>query len=272
MKLGRRTLLAGTAGGILGAITAVVGIMWEIIGVTASSREFLVFSKYFTYPFLELFFAAYYTPYPSSSTSAPFPEFSIILAVLLIVTGVLTGMGFYYAYEKKGASVVGLIGSLGIALGALPLIWGSLTPMLGALFQSNMYGVVFGIIGGYNAFQWVNLISEPNWYIIRPGFIILGISFILLGYANIAAREEISAKRSASTAAGVLSILGAIPFLIGGLLFQSYAAYLSSYILAFLSVISVISIFVGFVIIFAAFIPLAVVFYTSRETGSPRKT
>ena len=229
-------LLTGTAGAIMGTITAFIGMMWSIVDVLF----FMDFSNYMSeimvFGTLLGPLAAFIIPYPDSSIWLLW--FSLILAPMLIVTGTLTGLGFYGIRKAGGGamSVVGLVfGIVGSIIGSLLILVGNLLNMTQIAIIPDIYNYTLMIIPS----------TTPNFFIMWIGFIILGVTFILLGSASIVVRE-ITINSSASSAAGILSIIGGCitiggPIIFGGILL------------------------IGFILLFVAFILWAVVFYSSRE-------
>nr|MDO8080409.1 hypothetical protein [Candidatus Freyarchaeota archaeon] len=200
--MGRGALLTGMAGGIIGTIASVVGIIWSISSMVAAV-EFHFF-----------FF-----------TLSPLLIFSTILFVaLLIVSCILTGVGFYgmYTVGGGGMGVVGLIfGIIGGIIAAILILIGLITYPSGTIIADSYY-------------SWSIL---WNWI----GFIILGISFIIMGSASIAVRE-CTPHSGTAVAAGVLSIIGGSTFIIYMIFFA----------------------WIGLILIFVAFLLWAIVFYTTE--------
>ena len=245
-KLPEDAFLAGTIGGVVGAITAAVGIIWVIL-VDAFLTEIHTYLGQLTHFFMILIPLSWYYSYPYHGYPYPivpplphaflFGVSSVILSILLVATGILIGFGFYGTY-KTGGGAVGLRGltlvTIGITLGALLIIMGTLT-------KGYMYAdVAVGTTS--NPFLPV---PTPNFPVIWMGFIVLGFTFIQLGSASISVRE-MTQKPSASNAAGILSILGAITFLIGGFIWH-------------------VILVVGFILILVASILWTAVFYLSKE-------
>jgi hypothetical protein len=237
-----KALLSGAFGGIIGTITAVVGIIWIITGNTFIndtenfSIQLTAYLNYLIGAPLGLPFIISPIPpliYPSDSS---FYIFSFLLVVFLIVTGILIGIGFYGTYKIGGGTmgVVGLVFSIiGMTLGALFIIMGNL--VLG--YTPNLVPFADG------AFYLIPL-PIPNSNIFGIGFLIMALAFILIGSASISVRE-MTQRPSVSLVAGVLSMIGAVFFVIG---FFWYVLQI-----------------IGFGLIFVAFILWAVVFYSYRN-------
>ncbi len=170
--MGRGPLLTGVAGGIIGTIAAVVGIIWSILGIFIGGEM-------------------YFVPYIGFVYSGPSPALAgttILFVALLVVACILTGIGFYGMYTAGGGSmgivalIFGIIG--GVAAGILILL-GLLAS--GGLSITSPYAYLL-------SWGWI-------------GFIILGVSFIIIGSASIVVREYTTHSGTA-VAAGILSIIG----------------------------------------------------------------
>ena len=179
--MSRGALLAGTAGGIMGTVTVVVAFIWSL------SYEF--FSK--PVP-LFIFHGNFWYSGPSMATIF----FTIIFVVLLVVSCILTGVGFYGTYKVSGSAIgiIGLISGIigGIAAG-IPFLIGSFT-------ASDFYLTI-----GWQLYPYYSTSSLWN----GTGFIILGVSFVIMGCASIVVHKYVMHSRTA-VAAGILSIIGGI--------------------------------------------------------------
>jgi hypothetical protein len=237
-KLDRGALLVGVVGGIIGAVAGGIGIIWSIIDILYMQELIRTLND----PFL-IIRSIYFSPYPVTYVSIPTStgtllfEFSIMLAILFMVGGTLTGVGFYGVYKEGGGNMglVGLIsGIIGGVIGGIFLILGNLLqvqsgPSLGPIFLS---------------------VLTPNYFDFFIGLAVLGIALILLGVASRAVRIMI-AHPSASATAGSLSIVG------GCLLFP----YILNYLAATLGDIPLLF---AFPLILSAFAIWAAVFHGSR--------
>nr|MDO8079273.1 hypothetical protein [Candidatus Freyarchaeota archaeon] len=244
--MSRGALLTGTAGAIIGAITAVFGIIWVYVYNILLNELYYylwqiqaILSIIFPWPMVPPWPRSYFGPPPIPI----FPSWSLfglssyIIATFFIVTGILIGIGFYGTYKIGGGAmgIVGLIfGIIGGTLGALLIILGNITA------------------GGMSAYIMVEMstmsvlsVPTPNFVIMWLGFIALGLAFIIIGAASISIRE-MTMKPSVSLAAGIISIIGAM-FFIGGLLMQG------------------IVLVIGCALMFVVFILWAVVFFYSRD-------
>ncbi|MEM2145885.1 MAG: hypothetical protein QW279_11025, partial [Candidatus Jordarchaeaceae archaeon] len=143
--MSRGALLTGTAGGIIGTITAGIGIIWSIIHalfLISLSNDALgrivlrIFSilPVYTYQFHPLLYGIFYTLTNQFITAPPsfynfFLPVSIILIIFIVVSGILTGVGFYGFHQAGGGAIgiVGLIfGIVGSVLGSAFIILGSI--------------------------------------------------------------------------------------------------------------------------------------------------
>lgn len=238
--MSRGALLTGVTGGIVGSITSGIGIIWIFILNTflAQINDYLVQWTYYLTPILVPWMYGFAgSPPPLYSPSwFLFSASSAVLAIFLIVTAILIGIGFYGIYKIGGGSMslVGFFFSIvGITLGALLIIMGNLIP-------GYMYANVLMELAAVPVLP----VTTPNFPLIYIGFAVLGLTFILLGSASIAVRE-MTGNPSASSAAGILNIVGAVFFIIGFIWY--------------------IILIVGFGLILVAFILWTVVFYSSRE-------
>nr|MDO8079256.1 hypothetical protein [Candidatus Freyarchaeota archaeon] len=246
--MSRVALLTGTIGGIVGTITTALAVIWGFITNTFLGELSSYMSKlnwYLTSVFRPDLFYGFILPYPIPyfPSASTFAVTSFILVLLLIVTGLLTGIGFYGTYKIGGGAmgIVALIFSIiGITLGALLILMGNLTI---AYMSAYVWGGETGYIPALP-------VPIPNLYLIWISFLVIGITFIILGSASIKV-GEMTAMPSASKAAGILSIIGSIAFILDGLI----GIWAHNIILAI----------IGFGLIFAAFILWAVVFYSSRN-------
>ncbi|MFB0564035.1 MAG: hypothetical protein ACETWM_22780 [Candidatus Lokiarchaeia archaeon] len=239
--MSRGALLTGTAGGIIGTITAVIGIIWSIIAFQylTGISNFKISAPIYSF-LLGSWFAIPFVASPNEAYYLIFFVFSIILFIFLVVTGILVGVGFYGVSTVGGGGmgVVALIFSIIGCIGAGLLI------LLGNLITTREYTLVFGFPLDVTSFSYGS-IPVPNFLTIGIGFLILGATVIILGTANIAMRNS-TAMPAASTAAGIISIIGASFFLIGALNLP-------------------ILLLIGFIMIFVASIFWAIVFFTSRD-------
>ncbi|MEM2146481.1 MAG: hypothetical protein QW279_14050, partial [Candidatus Jordarchaeaceae archaeon] len=120
--MARGALLTGTAGGIIGTITAGIGVTWSIIQIQLylevqsyrnlyyliSLMDMLAsIYNHFTYIFDALSFYLELMAYPSTPTLLLY-IFSLILSILLIASGILTGVGFY-GFHQAGGGAIGIV-------------------------------------------------------------------------------------------------------------------------------------------------------------------
>nr|MDO8080408.1 hypothetical protein [Candidatus Freyarchaeota archaeon] len=160
--MSRGALLTGTAGGIIGTITSALGFIWYIV--------YLYIAQRYTW----ILFVPVYTG-PSTLVIA----FTILFLALLLVSCVLTGVGFYGLYAIGGSSM-------------------------------GIVALIFGIIGGasFLVLELIDLFTN-NPILFLIGVIILIISFIIIGAASITLRE-VTTRPGAALAAGILSIIGGV--------------------------------------------------------------
>ncbi|MEM3526368.1 MAG: hypothetical protein QXV37_03050, partial [Candidatus Jordarchaeaceae archaeon] len=246
-KLSGSIFLAGTAGGVMGAITAVTGIIWVIM-VNAFLTEINTYLAQLSYFLMILIPISWFYSYPYHGYIYPLVPFypsaylfgtvSSLLSIFLIATGVLIGVGFYGIHkisERRTGIVVLIFSIIGVTAGALLIIMGNL---------------VTGYMYAHVAIELTSSpflpVPTPDFNIIWIGFVILGFTFIVLGSTSTSIRE-MTQKPSASNAAGILSIIAAIIFSIGGFLWP-------------------VILVVGFILIFVASLLWTVVFFSFQET------
>ncbi len=247
-KMSKGALLTGAVGGIVGAITAVIGIIWSLVQLSLASAityfQEAVQNFYGALAFagfnielvnVPLIVSEYFYTY---SKVPLFSVFSLILAVLFIVSGVLTGVGFYGVYKSGG----GAMGVVGLIIGVIGGSVGGTLIILGNIASSFIFSTMPFIL------------PIPNYLVIWGGMIILAVTFVMLGSVSIVVRNS-TAHSSGATAAGVLSIIGAC-FLL------PYILVSFGYIWA---LIGVGLIFISFALIFVTFILWTVAFYSSRN-------
>ncbi|MFB0563441.1 MAG: hypothetical protein ACETWM_19760 [Candidatus Lokiarchaeia archaeon] len=243
-------MLTGMAGGIIGSITGIIGLIWCLISITSAIDIYNYIQMLFVNSQMVGILALVFFPYPSSIYL--FTTFSFILATLLLVSLILVGLGFYGTY-RAGAGAMGVVG----------LIFGIIGGVAGPLFiflGNIMTGIeLVPLFVAPILDPWAGLLlfplSVPNYGFIWLGMMVLTITFILLGSSSIAVREMTNSP-SATLAAGILSIIGSC-FLILYLLVQNSVPILV--------IIGGILTLVGFILIFVAFILWSVVFFTSRD-------
>lgn len=237
-KLPKTALLTGSVGGIIGAVAGSIGMIWSLIDVLylmelarAMNDLLLMILTIFRYsPALSFMYGSSFAP-----ISGLYFLFSMILALLLILGGVLTGVGFY-GTRQAGA---GAGGRVGLASGIIGGVAGGLF-----LILANLFPAPFNL-------NYFVIISAPNYLLIFIGFAILGVSLILMGLASIGVRYA-TEHSTATATAGVLSIIG--------------GCLLGTYILNWLiSIAGDIMALIGFALIVSAFTIWAAVFYGSRN-------
>ena len=166
--MSRGALLTGVAGGIIGAITMAIGLAWMILSLVAASNIWILFF----------------------GPEALFVALTILVAVLLVVTCILTGIGFYGIGQIGG-------GGMGIASLIIGIILGSAT---GILLLAGAFTVS---------------LFDSSTLLVLLSTITLAVTFIIFGSASIVMRE-VTMRSSAMMAAGIIGIIGGVlVFLIG---------------------------------------------------------
>jgi hypothetical protein len=237
--LAKAAFLTGIFGGIIGSVTAGIGIIWGISSVLLINE-------------LNTTFVAIY---PVPQNEPLFILLSILLAILLVVSGVLTGVGFYGMYQTGGGAmgVVGLIsGIIGSSLGAFFIFLGNI--ITGTKYVFNIDFILYGFTSSPPPlFIMISTMVVPQFFFIGVGVIIIAITFIMFGATSIAARKT-TTRPSVSIATGILSVIGGcflLPYILGvlgGILAQ-----------------------IGFGLLFIAFVLWAVVFYSSKQITIPKE-
>jgi hypothetical protein len=150
----------------------------------------------------------------------------MVMALLLLVGCILTGIGFYGMYQAGG----GAMGVVGLAFGIIGGVAGAIFLILG--------NVMTEIRSTPSVFIYI---TRPNYLFIFIGFAILGVCLILMGSASIVVREA-TAHSAAAVAAGILSIIG------GSLLFP----YILDWLMG--SIVAGIFTLIAFVLLLSGFI------------------
>ncbi|MFB0562134.1 MAG: hypothetical protein ACETWM_13100 [Candidatus Lokiarchaeia archaeon] len=185
--MGRGALLTGMVGGIIGTITAVIGIAWSVLTVVGA----------YDYIFVPIYGIGLFPLY--SGPSMLLVALTILFVVILFVACILTGIGFYGMYTAGGG-----------AMGVVALIFAIIGGVAASIFT------LLGVFASSGAFYY-----SPYSYILAwswIGFIIFGVSFIIIGSASIAVRE-VSTHSGTAVAAGILSIIGGSALIISFLFF-----------------------------------------------------
>ncbi len=246
----RGALLTGAAGGILGSITGITGVLWIIVNINFAVDIYNYSEMLGLFSQLYGLWALAMIPYPSSGFL--FSTLTLLLAIFIIVSCILLGAGFYGTYQAGG----GVMGVVGLIFGIIGGSAGGLFILLGNFITSAKLVPLF-VVPIFEGFEGIipYPVFTPNTPIIWLGLMVLTVSFILLGVSSIVVRE-ITANSSASMAAGILSIIGAC-FLVLYVLMQ--------FEFPPLAILAGILTLVGFILIFVAFVIWAVVFATSRD-------
>ena len=179
-------------------------MIWSIVN-TLFLQDF---SFYVLYLQTDVLLVYFYVVFPMFGVEYPpsgfyLTVFSFVLAVLLIVSLVLSGVGFYGVYRRGGggAGVLALIAAItGGTLGATLTTLGNITGNHSIIpcFCSN---------GGTYFFN-LPVYVGPNYLFVWVGMLVVAVTFILLGSASIAVRAS-TATPSVALKAGIISIIGA---------------------------------------------------------------
>lgn len=244
----RGAFYAGTVGAILGSITGAIGLIWCVYNI----RYIMDLDQYLLYlanwSRIVSYLFAYFTA-PVHTSLALFNLLSVILIILLIVSGIFTGLGFFGTYRTGGGAmgIVGLISAItGITIGASFIFLGVSTLKINPFLFSSLDV----------SFMFVSVLFGPTFFDVWRGLIVLAITFIVLGVSSIAVRNS-TMNSSASLAAGILSIIGACFFFPYGLVLLVDVIMIE--------ILGCIFAFISFALILVAFILWAVVFFSSRN-------
>ncbi|MFB0561305.1 MAG: hypothetical protein ACETWM_08860 [Candidatus Lokiarchaeia archaeon] len=213
--MSRVALLAGMPGGIMGTVAVVVCFIQPFIQIyTTILRDI---------PFTRLMYA-------EASTATIF--ITILFVVLLVVSCILTGVGFYGIYTVGG----GAMGIVGLIFGIMGGAAAAILALLGSSTSFTARGVYYYFIT-IAAIPYYPPLGLWDWI----GLIILGVSFVIMGCASIVVREY-TMHSGTMVAAGILSIIGG-----SALIFISLWAGLA------------------LMFMFVAFLLWAIVFYTTKH-------
>jgi hypothetical protein len=114
--MGRGALLTGMVGGIIGTIASVVGLIWSISSIFAEVEFHLFF---YTLSTLLIF-----------ST--------ILFVALLLVSCILTGVGFYGMYKVGG----GAMGVVGLIFGIIGGVASAILILIGVITHPSGFSIV----------------------------------------------------------------------------------------------------------------------------------
>jgi hypothetical protein len=234
-----KAFTTGLVGGIIGAITAGTGIVWSII------YYLLIIDKlnYMNYLYIAVILKT--PPIQSTQADILLHIITIIFAVLLIVTGVLIGIGYYGYYSAEGQKI-----------GLVALVTGIIGPLAAGIL----------LILGTMVIRTVQLIARSTtdfsffWLIYFPGLaawiglVFLAATFIIFGSTSIITRKS-SPKPGIATVAGILSLIGG-----------SLIIFMDEYSYIFLY--GNLTIFfgpLGFGLLFISMILWTIMFYSTRK-------
>jgi hypothetical protein len=249
-----RSILTGVFGSVFGIVTAIIGVLWGLrytdfvanhdLAVGIQNLPIIQSSSLERSIQISFFMDLHVSDLQSSLAFLTF-----ILAVLLVLTLILTGVGLYGLgiVEQKSMGTVGLVfGVIGGILAMLLLLIGSTGPNTPTFISLLVFTYAPSLITQYPIPVLVLAGGVANVHptLLGLGFIVFGVTIIMFGAAFISVREGLDSP-GLSTATGVLFIISGI-FLI---------------LIVLLPLLSWLSTF----ILFVAFIMTALVFYGSRE-------
>ncbi|MEX2751143.1 MAG: hypothetical protein Q6366_004565 [Candidatus Freyarchaeota archaeon] len=239
--MSRGALLTGMAGGIIGTITAIIGIMWSIVAYQCFTSISQAKISATIYSFIiGPWLAVPSVIQPIETHFLIFLVASIILVIFLVLTGILVGVGFYGVSTLGG----GGMGVVALIFSSIGCVGAGFLIILGNMIHTTEYMLIFDFPFNPASFRFGS-ISVPNFQTIGTGFLILGATIIILGIANIVMRDS-TTMPTASKATGIISIIGACFFLLGALNLP-------------------ILYIIGFIIMLIVSILWAVVFYSSGQ-------
>ena len=154
---------------------------------------------------------------------------TILLTVLLTLTGIFAGLGFYGLYKLGG----GTMGAVALIMSIIGCTGASILILLGdTVIKTEMSFIIFGELPTKIS------VYYPNVILITISLLLLTATFVILGVASITTRKA-STRPTAALAGGILSIIGgALLLIFSGLL--------------------------GFAVLIVATITWSVVFFSSR--------
>ncbi|MFB0562840.1 MAG: hypothetical protein ACETWM_16705 [Candidatus Lokiarchaeia archaeon] len=199
---------SGVTGGVLGIITAIVGLLWIVVLLSfipdlmnyANIVNFMAGPPIFGLSVYNGIIASLIVPYPTSYNLLVM--MSIIVVVPLMVFGASIGLGFRRLL--KG----GAVGSLYFACGLVGLLIAVVLILMGVMFQTTIIHQ-FLILHGLTAI--FTPIRIPEFLYTWMGLIVLGIVLIILGVASVRVRHSVE-RRDSALAAGALSIVSGAVF------------------------------------------------------------
>nr|MDO8081165.1 hypothetical protein [Candidatus Freyarchaeota archaeon] len=247
-----KAITTGVFGSVSGIVTTVVGILWsiryfEFIGARDSAvtiQNLPIINP----SFLELaVHLGFFQNIHVSSLLSGLQGLTTILALLLVLTLILTGVGLYGLGKIEGKSmgvvslVVGVIAAIIVLLLLLGgAVAGSRTPTIISLLTSiyapwliTQYPISVIVLAGG--------VPHVNILLLSLGLLVSGVALIIFGATFINVREGLDSS-NLSLATGILSIIAGI-------------------VLFFVVLLA----FIAFIILFVTFIMAALVFFQSRE-------
>lgn len=197
-------------------------------------------------------------PFTGLLVYGSYVSYSWTLAISLIVSCILLGVGFYGMYKAGG----GAMGAVGLVLGIIGSIAGALLIILGTF---TIRVPQFGILGYSELLFGIITTNIPSFTFTWIGLLILAAIFIVFGVASITAR---SATRipALSVISGIVGIVGACLFFLYSMFVQEITTGILVNPLSGSAVAGIQSTIFGFIVIFVASILWSVLFYSTKTT------
>ncbi|MEM2984072.1 MAG: hypothetical protein QXL24_02535 [Candidatus Jordarchaeaceae archaeon] len=247
------SITAGVFGAVVGLVSTIVGILWSLqYYALASLHQTAVTIQNMLYVFEELtFFIGFFHNLQLNSAISGFLGVTAILAILLLVTLILVGLGLYGIGKIEGKTM----GTVGLVIGIIAAILILLLLILGVTAGGTVHtltsiwvlrnlGWVISMPLNPGKIMFLVLMSgvpSVSTSLLWLGLLVLGITVIIFGATFILMRETLSSPGLA-VAAGVLYIISGI-FLFAGVLVP----------------------WLAFIILFVSFIMSALIFFQARE-------
>jgi hypothetical protein len=246
-----KSIITGVFGSVSGMVTSIVGILWglryaEFVGahdIAVLVQDLPILQPSFLERAIQL---GFFQDIHISNLQSGLAGLSFILAVLLVLTLILTGVGLYglgKVEEKSMGTVSLVIGVIGAVIAMLLLLIGTTGPNTPTLISLLAFIYAPSVITQYPIYVIVLAGGVPHvsTLLLWLSFIVVGATIITFGATFINVREGLDSP-GLCVATGVLFLISGI-FLLVGLLLPWLATF----------------------ILFVAFIMATLVFYGSRE-------
>ncbi|WXG41712.1 MAG: hypothetical protein WED07_13275 [Candidatus Freyarchaeum deiterrae] len=247
-----KSVTAGIIGSVLGIVATVIGIFWIIQYYTFSSmyQQAMAIQNLFFILYDYTIVVGLFQNLALSSALSSFMFVTFILALLLVLTLILMGVGLYGLGKIEGKSmgtvslVFGVIGAiLALILLLAGAATGGTTHNLTSIYLITHFSDIIGLTPIWTLAFLVVMGGVPavNGVFLWLGLIAVGSTLIIFGATFVNLREGLDSP-GLSVATGVLSIIAGIFLFMG-----------------------VLAPWLAFIILFVGLIMSALVFYGSRQ-------